>query len=101
MTNHGTKNTSDAQFKKTHQEVGRPETTDHSLNDEFFNRPPQNIDTEIELHTREPIEHFTKVPKSDADAEAMGGGVNGDEGKGRPKHDVIDGQQIQDSSVHA
>ena len=35
------RNTTDDQFKKTHQTVSRPEVTSHNLNDEFFNKPPQ------------------------------------------------------------
>ncbi|KIY65942.1 hypothetical protein CYLTODRAFT_455835 [Cylindrobasidium torrendii FP15055 ss-10] len=35
-------NTSDAQFKKTHQEVNRPTVTDHNINEEYMKTGPLN-----------------------------------------------------------
>lgn len=35
-------NDTDSSFKKTEQVVGRPATTDHNINDEYFRQPPTN-----------------------------------------------------------
>jgi len=36
-------NNSDAQFKKTHQVVGKPGLTDHNVMDDMIKSPPKNI----------------------------------------------------------
>ncbi|KAK7054527.1 hypothetical protein VNI00_003725 [Paramarasmius palmivorus] len=91
-------NTTNAEFKKVYQTVDRPPVTDHNINDEYMRNPPKNIDTEIDVHTLEPISHFTKVPKN-AD-ESTGRGILGDEGRGRAKQSQVEGEIVNENTVH-
>ncbi|GAA95630.1 uncharacterized protein L969DRAFT_92759 [Mixia osmundae IAM 14324] len=40
----GGRNTDDASFKKTSVVVGKPETTDHNIADDYVNDPPKNVE---------------------------------------------------------
>ncbi|ESK82599.1 hypothetical protein Moror_3654 [Moniliophthora roreri MCA 2997] len=97
--NYNKDNTTNAEFKKVYQEVNRPAVTDHNINDEYMRNPPHNLDTlDDNTHTAKPTNQYTEVPKKED--ESMGRGILGDEGRGRAKHDVVEGEMVNENTVH-
>ncbi|EPQ54592.1 hypothetical protein GLOTRDRAFT_43526 [Gloeophyllum trabeum ATCC 11539] len=77
-------------FKKAFQEVGRPATTDHNINDEYMRDPPNNTGDAPTTDRK------TRGAKEGAyGIEPTQEGVLGDPGKGRPKKDELMREAIQ------
>ncbi|KAL1713867.1 hypothetical protein EV715DRAFT_295685 [Schizophyllum commune] len=82
------------QFKKATQEVNRPTVTDHNIHEDFVRNPPNNEPIEFTHIKTRGLKEGAKEP------EPYEPGVTGHEGIGRPKHADVEGEAVQEGSVH-
>ncbi|TFK52449.1 hypothetical protein OE88DRAFT_1734437 [Heliocybe sulcata] len=81
-------------FKKATQEVNRPATTDHNINDEYMRDAPNNLANAGNVPTTDRSTRGAKEGAYDVTPDPEG--VLGDPGKGRPKKDELMREAIQD-----
>ncbi|KZT23456.1 hypothetical protein NEOLEDRAFT_1069568 [Neolentinus lepideus HHB14362 ss-1] len=81
-------------FKKATQEINRPATTDHNINDEYMRDPPNNL-ASGDVPTTDRTSRGQKEGAYDVNPDPQG--VIGEPGKGRPKKDEIMREAIQGS----
>ncbi|EIW81010.1 hypothetical protein CONPUDRAFT_56150 [Coniophora puteana RWD-64-598 SS2] len=94
LAHRGPNKTTDDQFKKTFQTVGRPETTDHDIHEDFLKNPPNN-------HPSEFTNSDNLGKKEGAyEREPMQMGVLGYEETGRVKKSAVQGAMLEEDSVH-
>ncbi|KAL1685512.1 hypothetical protein GGG16DRAFT_66160 [Schizophyllum commune] len=85
------------QFKKAtqpFQEVNRPTVTDHNIHEDFVRNPPNNEPIEFTHTKTRGLKEGAKEP------EPYEPGVTGHEGIGRPKHADVEGEAVQEGSIH-
>ncbi|KAL1663865.1 hypothetical protein GGF50DRAFT_26392, partial [Schizophyllum commune] len=85
------------QFKKAaqpFQEVNRPTVTDHNIHEDFVRNPPNNEPIEFTHTKTRGLKEGAKEP------EPYEPGVTGHEGTGRPKHADVEGEAVQEGSIH-
>lgn len=85
----------DQTFKKEYQVVGQPETTDHDIHEDYLKSPPQNIPGGFPSETSQPL-----GKEGAYERETLQPGVLGQEGVGRPKHSDVEGELINENSIH-
>ncbi|KAL1742964.1 hypothetical protein HDZ31DRAFT_65477 [Schizophyllum fasciatum] len=81
-------------FKKAAQEVNRPAVTDHNIHEDFVRNPPNNEPIEFTNTRTRGLKEGAKEP------EPYEPGVTGNEGTGRPKHADVEGEILQEGSIH-
>ncbi|KAI0338977.1 hypothetical protein BDW22DRAFT_1487346 [Trametopsis cervina] len=86
-------------FKKPFQTVGRPEVTDHDINDEYMRNPPNNQPIEPSTDRKNP---GAKEGTWEVDDSApVEDGVLGEPGIGRSKKEQLLRETIEENSLHA
>lgn len=81
-------------FKKPFQAVGRPTATDHDIHEDYMKDPPQNA-------SRVSTSKSTPGTKEGSyEEEALQSGVLGDEEVGRMKQIEVEGEILNESSMH-
>lgn len=80
-------------FKKPFQTVDRPAATDHDIHEDYVNNSPQNV-----AHV--PTSKRTPGVKEGAYEETSEPGVLGDEEIGRAKQIEVEGEMLNESSIH-
>ncbi|TRM66671.1 hypothetical protein BD626DRAFT_483434 [Schizophyllum amplum] len=81
-------------FKKATQEVGRPPVTDHDMHEDLVRDPPNNQPSQFTNSKA----RGKKEGVQEVEPQQMG--VTGHEGVGRPKHMDVEGEMVQEGSIH-
>ncbi|KAI6015548.1 hypothetical protein BKA83DRAFT_4232666 [Pisolithus microcarpus] len=85
------------EFKKPFQTVSRTTATDHDIHEDYIKDPPQ----ESTNASRVPTSKSTPGIKEGAyEEEALQSGVLGDEDTGRMKQIDVEGETLNESSMH-
>ncbi|KAI0082932.1 hypothetical protein BDY19DRAFT_981683 [Irpex rosettiformis] len=85
-------------FKKAEQTFGRPEVTDHDINDEYMRDAPNNQPSELSQDRKNPGK---KEGAWEVDEDALvEEGVLEKSGIGRPKKEEVLGASAEEDSLH-
>ncbi|KIM89131.1 hypothetical protein PILCRDRAFT_813038 [Piloderma croceum F 1598] len=89
----------DKQLKKTEQVAERPITTDHNINEEYMQNPPDNLAAAAEMPTF--YRQSRGVKEGAKLMEDENPGVIGHQDKGRAKKADVESSIVQDNSIHS
>ncbi|KAI5983490.1 hypothetical protein EDD15DRAFT_2124196, partial [Pisolithus albus] len=84
-------------FKKPFQTVSRPTATDHDIHEDYMKDPPQESTNASGVPTNKSTPGFKEGAY---EKEALQSGVLGDEDVGRMKQIDVEGEILNESSMH-